>query len=85
MDERFGVLMNHELMALLDALRRDLRSEQDKVGTDTAWSDVHARNVRTVKRLLEALNPKQVEKQAYQARIGMDVEQHLENMLMTGT
>lgn len=83
MDSHFDILMNYELQALLEALRRDLRSEQEKVATDFAWSDVHARNVRIVKRLLEAINPKQAREHPTQMRVDPDVEICIEKMIMS--
>jgi hypothetical protein len=48
----------HEMEALLDALRRDLRTEQAKSLAGTPYVEFHRNNVRNAMRLLEALNPR---------------------------
>lgn len=58
MKDRFALLFPHERAALLNALRRDLRSETDKSMTSGPLRDSHAINVQLTLRLLEALNPK---------------------------
>jgi hypothetical protein len=50
-------LFPHELQALLDALRRDLRMETLLVQTDAEWAAYHYSNVRLNVRLLELLEP----------------------------
>jgi hypothetical protein len=50
-------LFKHEFDALLEALRRDYRSERDQACSSDEWSDYHWRNVRQTTRLLELLSP----------------------------
>ena len=52
------VIFEHEMNALLDALRRDLRTEQKMVYWDSENSFLHENNIRYVKRLLDLLNPR---------------------------
>lgn len=52
-------LFKHEFDALLEALRRDYRSERDQASSSDEWSDYHWRNVRQTTRLLELLSPEQ--------------------------
>lgn len=49
-----------EFESLLEALRRDLRSEISKSQSDVAWADWHEQNVRKGIRILEAINPKRL-------------------------
>jgi hypothetical protein len=58
MKDRFALLFPHERTALLNALRRDLRSETEKSMTNGPLRDAHAINAQHTLRLLEALNPK---------------------------
>lgn len=51
-------LMRHELDAVLEALRRDMRSEESRAKADPEWADFHAMNARADRQLLQALNPK---------------------------
>ena len=53
-----ATLMQHEVEALLAALRRDMRAEEDAAAADPQWADWHRNNARLDKRLLETLNPK---------------------------
>jgi hypothetical protein len=55
-------LFKHEFDALLEALRRDYRSERDQACSSDEWSDYHWCNVRQTTRLLELLSPEQPEK-----------------------
>lgn len=48
----------HEMQALLEALRRDLRSERIKAAGKTKDADFHRQNERHIVRLLECLNPR---------------------------
>ena len=50
-------LFPHELQALLDALRRDLRMELSRAQTDAEWAAYHYNNARFNVRLLELLEP----------------------------
>lgn len=50
-------LFPHEFEELLNALRRDLRSERELAAGDSEWADRHRINARMVYRLLEVLNP----------------------------
>jgi hypothetical protein len=58
MADRLQKLFPYEFEELLNALRRDLRTERELAGTDVAWSEWHEANTRMVHRLLEVLNPK---------------------------
>ena len=58
MDARFAHLHSYEKEALLEALRRDLRSERCKVRTDPQDAEFHLANSRAIIKILEALNPK---------------------------
>jgi hypothetical protein len=51
-------LLPGEIEALLEALRRDFRSERDLAAHDTGRAAWHKRNVQLNVRLLEAFNPK---------------------------
>jgi hypothetical protein len=51
-------LFSHELEALLEALRRDLRAERDKAKYNSPYADLHLYNARNSLRLLEVLNPR---------------------------
>lgn len=51
-------LLPWERDALLEALRRDLRSERNLALRDSKWRIWHQRNVQLNLRVLEALNPK---------------------------
>lgn len=51
-------LLPDEFESLMEALRRDLRSELCKSESDPAWADWHRSNVRKAIRILEAINPK---------------------------
>lgn len=51
-------LFGFEREALLEALRRDLRAEQEKFERGGMYRDYHFSNVRMTTRLLEVLNPR---------------------------
>jgi hypothetical protein len=51
-------LLPYEQHALLEALRRDLRIQQELAGRPGPWINWHQYNARMAKRLLNALNPK---------------------------
>lgn len=51
-------LNGYEIADVVDALRRDMRAELDRVITEPQWADDHAYNARRDKALLEQLNPK---------------------------
>jgi hypothetical protein len=51
-------LFEHELFALLEALRRDLRLETQKIASDPELADLHSVNARMALRLLETLRPR---------------------------
>lgn len=53
-------LLPHEFSALLEALRRDVRSESSLSQGCSEWTDWHRANARMSMRLLEALNPKSI-------------------------
>lgn len=55
---RLQELYDFELEYLVQALRRDLRSERERVVTDPTWADSHRMNMRHAIHLLEILNPK---------------------------
>lgn len=54
MDCIFPNLLPHEQRALIEALRRDARSEEDKAFFNTASSAYHLQNARMSVRILEA-------------------------------
>jgi hypothetical protein len=60
MELRSLSLFSYELDALLEALRRDLRSERCKAVTDSQESEFHLSNYRSTIKILETLNPKSV-------------------------
>ncbi|RYE73150.1 MAG: hypothetical protein EOO81_01395 [Oxalobacteraceae bacterium] len=60
-DMDIHTLLPGEKEALLEALRRDLRSERSLARHDTGWAAWHQRNVQLDVRLLEAFNPKRRE------------------------
>lgn len=51
-------LLPYEKEALLEALRRDLRSEMNLALRRSSWQFWHQRNVQLSLRILEAINPK---------------------------
>lgn len=51
-------LLPHEYDALLESLRRDLRTQQKLAKSPGLLADWHYCNVRMTKRLLNILNPK---------------------------
>lgn len=51
-------LLAHEHWELLEALRRDMRNQQDLANKSGEWAEWHRYNARMVKHLLEAINPK---------------------------
>ncbi|WP_194725051.1 hypothetical protein [Noviherbaspirillum malthae] len=55
---RFASLFPYEREALLEALRRDVRTEQCKIKTDPEDAHIHLVNFRIGIQILEALNPK---------------------------
>lgn len=58
MDTDLLALLPVEKESLLEALRRDLRSQRNLAMHDAGWAIWHQRNVQLNVRLLEALNPK---------------------------
>lgn len=55
---RDDLLLPYERVALLKALRRDLKVQQELANVEGPWLGWHQYNVRMVKRLLDAINPK---------------------------
>jgi hypothetical protein len=55
---RFMDICTYQVNDLLEALRRDLRTEELKAMTDPENAFFHHLNVRQVKSLLEMINPK---------------------------
>lgn len=51
-------IFSHEMEALLEALRRDYRSEQAKAAANSPDVEFHRRNARYALRLLELLHPR---------------------------
>ena len=51
-------LYDFELDYIVQAIRRDLRSETDRITSDPYWAEMHKFNVRHATRMLELLNPK---------------------------
>jgi hypothetical protein len=60
MTHLFFDLTNAEHTELLEALRRDMRQQDRLAESNNEWADWHAYNARTIKRILECLNPKTV-------------------------
>jgi hypothetical protein len=58
-------IFEHEMEALLAALRRDLRREEEKAQSNKQDSQLHMCNVRYAMRLLEVLNPRGPERTQY--------------------
>jgi hypothetical protein len=56
-------LMIYERQCLIDALRRDMRAEEQLVHTDPYWAQWHEQNARRSRDLLEQLNPKHASQQ----------------------
>lgn len=52
------MLFPHEQLALIEALRRDLKSQQECAARQGPWANWHEYNARMVIRLLKALSPK---------------------------
>lgn len=52
------LLMPHEFLALVEALRRDLKTQQELANNPGPWVEWHFYNARMAKRLLDTLNPK---------------------------
>lgn len=52
------LLLKDELEVLLDALRRDMRTQSILALSGTPLAEWHGFNARRVKRILEAINPK---------------------------
>lgn len=51
-------LFPHEYMALLDAIRRDLRRESELALSNVHFAEFHRENARLDLRILESLSPK---------------------------
>lgn len=62
-------IFEYEKEALLEALRRDLRTEQEKAQRSTQHREWHIGNVRYAKRLLEVLNPRGPERLMYRPTV----------------
>lgn len=60
MIHRFAMLLEYEKSALLEALRRDHRSEERRAASNPQDAEYHLMNSRASLKLLEALNPKQI-------------------------
>ena len=60
MIHRFAMLFEYEKSALLEALRRDMRSEERRAASHSQYAEYHLANSRTSLKLLEALSPKQI-------------------------
>lgn len=57
MIDRFAMLFEHERSALIEALRRDIRSEERRAESNPQDADYHLTNYRTTLRILETLHP----------------------------
>lgn len=55
MEDRISSLFPHEQAALIEALRRDISSEQEKARSGGEWAEYHLRNVKMVTRILRHL------------------------------
>jgi hypothetical protein len=60
MKRSLKVLQHYEFEALLDALRRDMRTQSELAESGGVWADWHKSNARVCKQILEALNPKAI-------------------------
>jgi hypothetical protein len=58
MNPNLNELYPHEFEALLEALRRDMRTQLDLSQNDQKWATWHKMNARLDQRLLQTLNPK---------------------------
>lgn len=56
--QTLSLLHPFELERIVDAIRRDMRHEEERVHSDPQWAEVHAAQARADKALLEILNPK---------------------------
>jgi len=52
------LLFPHEINTLLEALRRDYRTQYNLALSSGEWTEWHRNNARMVLRVLEVLNPK---------------------------
>lgn len=66
MIQSLEMIFPHEYGELLEALRRDMRSQSQLSSNGTEWNEWHGNNVRIVKRLLEALNPRDTREESYE-------------------
>jgi hypothetical protein len=65
MKQKSTVLHSFEFETLLEALRRDMRTQLRMATADNALADWHKRNARNSQRILEALNPKSTQHAAW--------------------
>jgi hypothetical protein len=68
-----SILLESEMKALLDSLRRDLRKQQEMAQSNSDTADYCRWNARQVKRILEALNPRGPNRAFYNA-VGIRLE-----------
>jgi hypothetical protein len=61
-------LFKHEKDALLESLRRDLRSEYVKADNVSPYAEYHQLNIRLIHRFLELLNPRGPHRDAHRER-----------------
>lgn len=57
MNTLFTTLCEYEKDALVQALRRDMRHEEQLANSNDPWAEVHSYNARKDKDLLELLEP----------------------------
>lgn len=75
--QHFPDLLAFEMESLLNSLRRDLREQEAKALSDPDSAYLFGQNARQVKRLLEALNPRNPYRALYDsARLSPIVELH---------
>ena len=67
---QFADIYPHEMQVLLEALRRDLRSERLRAAEDPAAALIHRQNERLLIRLLELFNPRGAHREEYRLRAG---------------
>lgn len=71
----------HEWEALLEALRRDLRSQTSMAKQALSDADFHRQNARHTLRLLELFNPRGPHRDSYQLHVAAPNDMYEQGML----
>lgn len=58
--KELATLPDYMIERIVDAVRRDMRHEEERAATDKEWADVHKQYARQDRDLLQALNPKTI-------------------------